>query len=289
MPSAHGNWFAPIVARPVPEFPDRVTVGVVVGNGRIQRIEWDEDLPRLQGIMSRDHRALFAVAIANAKERIREFQSLDDLRRALGVQFEVAEPIELWAELTNQTLKSLRRVYLAEMKSNRTNEATFIKMGTKVLDIQVERVRPKHVYYVNKQQTLADLYGARLDREDFREIPKIRRLARAGKRDMIFNSVLLPAQGVSEIDRHFALMSRQFNDLRHLVPHIHRRVGVEVRTVGVVQPLPAEASDETKRFRNLILEQWEPLTDILVDARDDSDADRQLATALEWVAAAERE
>lgn len=106
-------WFAPVLARPIPELPDRVTVGVVFGNGALQHLELDTDLSRLRGMLSADHRRVLSLSLQHVASTVREMRDLTELQSALGVQFAVGEPRALLQPYSAAAVSAIRRAYLS--------------------------------------------------------------------------------------------------------------------------------------------------------------------------------
>lgn len=276
-------WFAPIVARPIPELPDAVTVGLAFGNGRLEHIEYDHELERLKGMWSVDHRAVLAVALRYATRNIRELKSINDLSSMLGVQFCVEEPRPLLAPYSIQVVRALRRSYLDMVKSPRDSATGLQRESLRALDREIDSLLPGGVTYRTKPIPLSDLYPGVAERYETAQIPAVQRMLQFDNRDLVLGSVIVRMQERAHLDQLVQRTIRQFYFLDRLREPIRQRSGKEVRTVGVIQPLEANATGETRMLHEMISEQWTERSDHVIVLHSTKDAQELLGPEMRWV------
>jgi hypothetical protein len=279
-----GHWYATVVARPVPELPDSVTVALVFGNGTLQHLEYDDELSRLQGIISADHRAVMAVALRDAASIVHRMPSLADLRDSLGVQFAVGEPTKLYQAYSRRSIAALRNAYLKALPSPRERMDGLRREALRALDREVMPILPAGLEYPRKRIRLTDLYPGVAEHHATAQIPPVDRVVRSTRRDLILSSVIVRMEERAHLDALVQRTVRQFYFLKRLRSEVERRSKKELLMVGIIQPLEASATSETRMLRSLYEEQWTQYADhvhVLHSAQDAS----VLAHDLDWAAA----
>lgn len=282
MPENSGYWYAPIIARPIPELPDRVTVGLVFGNGRLERLEVDENFDRLKGLWSSDHRALLAFALEHAAGQLTQLRTVNDLRSLLGVQFIVDDPRPLLQPYTKNVIRSLRRAHLAVLESPRARMDGLQRESLIALDREVDAMLPPKLTYLKKTYQFKELYAGVAERHETAQIPSIRRMVRGDHRDLIMSSVIVRMHDRAHLDQTVQRTIRQFYFVDKLRKVIQDRSGVVVRTIGVIQPLESDATSETRQLREMIAEQWDRASDHLVILNTRSELREQISDDIEW-------
>lgn len=279
-------WYSLIGASPFPESGESVNVAVAFGNGKIVNIDFDERLSRLQGLVSADHRALFSAILKQLHSSITAGLTLDQLAITLGPQFVIGQPRSLQVEYSDRVIRALRAAYLAPAPSPREQVESFLKESLRTLDHFYREVDHAGVQYVRGRRSLTELYQHKLDRYVTVKVPPIRRMIRAEKRDVLLNTLRIrPGIPESIIDNHVARASRQFYAFKELESQIRLHAGKEVMLVGIIQPLPTDATRAEVELANWASEVWQSDANVLRPMNGD-DVRRDLKALVDWSRAA---
>ncbi len=278
-----GYWFAPIVARPIPEAPDRVTVGVVFGNGRLEHLAVDDGLDRLKGLVSSDHRKLLEQELQWAAERVFKLGSLDELRAELGVQFEIGMKRPLYSGFNNGSLRAVRKALFSPLESARERDGGLLRDSLHLLDGEMNSLITPAVSYLRKRVKVTDLYPTVASRYDMSTIGPLSRVARSENKHLILSSVIVRETAKSHLDGIVQRTLRQAYFLKKFRNEILDRSRIDYRFVGVLQPLEASASGEARDIRNFCEQQWRTVLDEVLTPATSGQAIEMLGPQVDWV------
>jgi hypothetical protein len=276
-------WYAPVLAAPVPELPERVAVGVVFGNGTLQHLEIDPQLSRLKGILSKDHRQVLELSLQHAASLLSRTESLEALSSILGVQFTIGQPRELLQPYSRASVRSISRAYLEFHKSPRVQDSGLIRESLLALDREIEPIMPAGVSYQKKRITVDDLYPGIAGRYQTVQIGDLRRLVLGDSRHLILSSAIIRESEKSHLDSIVQRAIRQAYFIGRLRSEIRLRSKIDVKFVGVLQPLDAKSTSESRVLRDFYTEQWSQALDGVLTPTSESQAQEMLAENLDWV------
>jgi hypothetical protein len=282
MDKAYDYWYSLIGTSPIPETGENVNVAIAFGNGQVVHLEFDERLSRLQGLVSADHRALYSGVLKQVQESLTRGVTADELGISLGPQFRISDPRTLQVEYSDRVIRALRAAYLAPTASPREQIESFLRESLRKLDHYYREVDHAGVQYVRGRYSLADLYEHKLDRYVTVKVPPVRRMIRATHRDVLLNSLTLRKEiPESVIDNHVARASRQFYAFKELGPQIQESAGLEVLRVGIIHPLPANATRAETELANWAAEVWRADAQVL-RPRNGDEVKRELKSLIDW-------
>ena len=286
MPDRSQYWFAPVSARPIPEMPDRVTVGVVFGNGSVNHIEVDPKLRRLKGMLSEDHRRILELTLLSAAGEIHTLDSLEKLSGYLGVQFEIGEKRDLLQPYSKAVVRSIRRAYLDPLESRRSPDSGLLRESLLRLDEEIDPVLPVgRTDYRRKVTPIEVLYPFLAHNYPTEEIGPLRRIVVGENRHIILASVVVRESEKSQVDAIIERATRQAYFLRQLRDVIESRGKKEYRFVAVVQPMDLHATSATRNLVSYYRDRWlNSAIDVTLSPPTVADASEQLAPLLEWAA-----
>jgi hypothetical protein len=256
----HGEyWYALLAVSPQPETLEAANVGVVFGNGRTFALRFIPKLPRLCGIASSHEIQFYEAILEQTKERVQRGIDVVELAGLLGPQVALRSPIRFYSEPTDQLLERITARFLEapDEKFRRSGEAVAAH-STERLDAAIEPVLPRGVDVVIRPRPNR-LYGDRIERfvRDHR-IPRIARALRSHSKDVLIDSIAIDSRYrtrdmivyAERVDTAFYLYNRYLRDV------VRERLNREIRLVGVIHPLSAEATQPMKDMRDRIADMW---------------------------------
>lgn len=265
-------WYALLAVSPQPESHEAANVGVVFGNGRTFALRYLPRLPRLCGIASSHEIQLYQAILEQTKGRVERGIDVVELSGLLGPQVALRPPIRLYREPTDQLLDQIAARYLEapDEKFRRSGEAVATHSAER-LDAALKPVLPRGIDVVIRPRPNR-LYGDRIERfvRDHR-IPRVARALRSHAKDVLIDSIAIDKRYrtrdlivyAERVDTAFFLYNRYLRDV------VRERLNREIRLVGVVHPLPSDATQPMRDMRDRITDMWRHHGAVVLDGPED--------------------
>jgi hypothetical protein len=279
-------WYAVLAIAPQPETLEAANVGVVFGNGRTFALKYLPKLPRLCGLASSHEIQFYQTILEACADRVRRGIDLVELAGLLGPQVALREPVRLYAEPTDDLLDRIAARFLdsPEDKFKRQGEAVAAH-STELLDKALKVVLPRGVNIVERPRPNR-LYGDKIERfVKEHKIPRIARALRTHSRDLLIDSISIDSRYrtrdmivyAERVDTAFFLYSR------YIRPVVRERLNRDIRLVGVIHPLPADASQPMRDMRDRTADMWRHHEAIVIDGTE-RDIETTLREETAWLA-----
>ena len=277
------HWYSLVSAAPVPETGEAVNVAIVFGNGRANYLDFVRSLPRLSCLLPSAEIALYAEILEGCKDRIDRGIDPLELAALLGPQLFMRPPRTLYAEMSDQLVSQLRHRYRASPRNDDpADEDALVQRSRQQLDRVVRRTRfPQSM--IQTEVTPPKLYEGRFKGLSGHRVPRLSLALRDRGRDLLLDSVAIeqPYQArdirdvASRISQAFFMYDQYRGPIRDLT-------GTEVRTVGVLYPLPETAPAPLKDLFEFTQKIWTDQHARVITGSVEEIAD-QLRRDTDWV------
>jgi hypothetical protein len=205
----------------------------------------------------------------------------------LAPQMIVRSPRALLREPSEELIDRIVKQYLAEplQPTRRINIDALIHRSLVKLDREIEATRVRGVL-IYKQVRPKNFYEGKLDRYVPFTVPPISRALRGvNGRDVLLDSLVVEEgvdpvalrSAVTRISQAFWAYDEKLGDL------IKTRANREIRTVGILQPIEGETTQNLLTTRDFIRETWSHHADVITGNQEDIRA--RLREHMGWVAA----
>jgi hypothetical protein len=278
-------WYSLIGASPKPENGESANVAVVLGNGRLFRLEYLERLPRLAGIAAPDEIGVYQAVLETIAERVSRGFSVEDLRTMLGSQLHMSEPRELFVEPTDDLIRRLKQRFLRAPKlTTLENEDAIIRRSVAMLDTSIEQAGRRGVL-IQQDVRPSNLYPNRIERfTKGHRVPKLARAIRGHGRDVLIDSIVIDPlyerrdmfEVVSRIDLAFFLYDQRLRSA------IRSLATTEIHTVGVIHSEEPELPEHLVDLRNFVRDNWSRHGANVIDSSE-IDPSIGIADEIAWV------
>jgi hypothetical protein len=283
-------WYALVAASPNPEEEEAVNVGVIVGNGRPEYVDFIPGLPRLSGLVPPSESAVYQAILESIAVQLSEEGDLDVIRYSIAPQLRIAQPRGLYAEPTRETLLALRHRFLqSPAREGRSAERAYRPRASARLDRLMEPVLPALGVSLLRRARIESLYPE-LPRDLLRtELHPVSRVLRSPGRDVLLDSVVVtPVEPVVRLEARAMEVGKKFWHLAQLKHAIRQYSGREVRTMGVVLNGDTHADARLRDAKAYIEHVWRKDADVVL-AVDTEEEVREFQEQISWVSPKNRE
>jgi len=262
-------WYALVVASPKPEDGEAVNVGLIVGDGRPERMEYLPGLPRLKGLVARDEGAVLEEILASVSKQVAAGIDLPWLESTIGPQLRISAVRQLYEQpdervirlLTRRLLKS-PRVAIARQERREARRQTDLELDRVIggvipaLGLKIERrVSPDHLY-----DRLPEVFSAF-------KVPTLARALRSSRRDVLIDSVLVRAhKTTAAIHAAVVRAGRAFWYYSRFRKELEGSTGRQIKTIGLLLDGVPNKPPEVQETRRYIAHLWQKDADIVFDA-----------------------
>jgi hypothetical protein len=278
-----GWWYSLVAVAPRPETGEAVNVGLLIGNGRPLRLEYEPGLPRLAGIVGRNERRVYDRLLFELAGSIGGIEVGVDLA-ALSPQIRVSDPRELYSPPNEDVLRALRNSYLTAPRRTEGIEARkLVRQAERRLDRIIGAAVHFGIRDIEKDVTPSKLYGEAAEFVGDIKVPRLARALRAQQKDLLVDAVLLrPGETDLAIRSATQRIGRAFWYYKRLEHELRERRGTEIRRVGVVVT-PDESSREVQEAAAFITHSW--VRDASVITAHNGDGAPKLREHVAWLIA----
>lgn len=279
------RWFAPILAAPTPEESERACIGLVFGNGRADRVEFERGLPRLRCFVSRSTAAMFEQLLVMLRKRIEAGEEWSTLCASLEPQILVEPPRSLLAPYTEATIAALRAQYLNRPEGGGLRDvATRVRADAEAkLDELFLPSLPLNVS-VTKHAQFRTLYpSVSVDPKVGVEPHPVSRVLRSHARDLIVEAIdFSPRRRLTTLEVNALAIGKNFWAYRRLEPAIRRVSGRQLQSVGVIFNGAKQKPKAHEELESYIAHYWANEADRVIHVSQPSDVG-ELDEMLDWV------
>ncbi|MBD3299808.1 MAG: hypothetical protein GF347_00470 [Candidatus Moranbacteria bacterium] len=235
MSSEHKWWFALVGASPNPEAEEHVNVALLIGNGRMLRLEYNEGLQRAKCIAGPVEIRLLSEALSRTRKELSRFEDLLGLRQYLGPQVRISDPRPLFRSPDRDTIRLLKRKYLGEAQKRRAKRVKIARVAK--IDETIRTYMSKEAFglHIEKRVKPSDLFQFQAREIFSTKVPSFDRAIRSSHRDLLLGGITIDPRRPMESMRAPGLrLGRAFWHYKEAKNRILEITGREVRTVGLI-------------------------------------------------------
>jgi hypothetical protein len=251
-------WYSLVAASPNPETEEAANVAVVVGNGKVVRLEFLERLPRLCGLANPEDIAVYEAVLRGVAERANRGIDPAELQDLMGAQLRIMRKRELYKQISDDLIARLKKQYLERPSGQAVDDATraLVRRSTARLDEALAGVVSTGTE-IARRVTPRKLYGHKLDRYVRYRVAPIERAIRLPNVDVLVDSIVVePETRGRPLSQATVRVSQAFYAYKKLRPEIQNYANRDVYTVGVLHPSSTSDDSDTLQRRDWVRHLW---------------------------------
>jgi hypothetical protein len=278
-------WYSVVGASPDPEKDEVVNVGILVGNGRPSRFEYEPTFRRLACLNYQFEADLLRQAFKQVTKNLGHFDSLAAIQDALGPQVVVREPRALHVRPDARLVQQLMNKYLLGEPVARAHSSFGAPKRLAYLDRALNRVLQARGfgYEFKKTPKPADLYPD-LEQSLFAvPIPSVDRAIRHENRDLLIGGVRLDTPDpLDQIRSPGTRLGRAFWHYSQQKDAIEKLAGVQIRTLGVILAPSGDRDPRVDEAAHYLRHVWRADADQVL-LTTELDVETELDREISWL------